>query len=65
MAKLRDRDKTLEFKGDIIGETEKAWLFDHDEASDAVWVPKSQCTWDNDTSTMTIPQWLAKEKELV
>ena len=65
MAKLRDRDKPVDLNGNIIGETEKAWLFDHDGAEDAVWVPKSQCQWDSDTSTMTIPQWLAKEKELV
>jgi hypothetical protein len=30
-----------------------------------VWLPKSQCEWDSDTSTMTMPEWLAKEKELI
>jgi hypothetical protein len=65
MVSKRDNNKLLDFKGDIVGETEKAWLFDHDKAPDAVWVPKSQCQWDDATSTMTIPQWIAKEKDLV
>jgi hypothetical protein len=29
-----------------------------------VWLPKSQCE-DNNDGTFTLPEWLAKEKELI
>jgi hypothetical protein len=49
--------------GEIRGETEKAYRFwDGDQS---VWLPKSQCQWDEDREIMTMPTWLAKEKELV
>lgn len=30
-----------------------------------VWVPKSQCEYDEDDETLQIPEWLAIEKGLV
>lgn len=58
-----DRDERLPFVGEVIRETEKAWLFktDHDEQ---YWLPKSQCTWDDDTHRMWVPNWLVEEKEM-
>jgi len=39
------------------------------EKDDAVWLPKSQCEIENDGHanfiTVTLPQWLAKDKGLI
>jgi hypothetical protein len=65
------RDRLTDIKGDLRGETEKAYRFattDHfmkTEGALVVWLPKSQVEWDADTRTMTMPEWLAIERELV
>lgn len=49
--------------GETRAETELAYLFfDGDQE---VWLPKSQCQWDPDDRTMTMPVWLAQEKGLI
>ena len=52
-----------DINGEIIHETERAYKFN--DGARVVWLPKSQCEWDQDTKTMTMPVWLATEKELV
>ena len=49
--------------GEIRGETDLAYRFFDGDA--VAWLPKSQCEWDADAKTMTLPQWLAEEKDLV
>ncbi len=49
--------------GEIRGETDLAYRFY--DGIRTVWLPKSQCEWDEDTQVMTMPEWLAKEKELI
>ena len=44
-----------------ITETFYAWLFMIDGRK--VWVPKSQCEYDD--GILTIPEWLAVEKDIV
>lgn len=44
-------------------ETEKAYRF-YDGGKEE-WLPKSQCEWDPDSKTMTMPEWLAKEKGFI
>jgi hypothetical protein len=56
-------NKLVDLKGYIKAETEKAYLFSNDETS--VWLPKSQCQWDDTDNEMTMPEWLAKDKELI
>ncbi len=53
----------VDIAGKIQGETEKAYRF-HDGAR-TVWLAKSQCEWDATEKTMAMPEWLAKEKELI
>ena len=53
----------VDISGEITVETDKAWLF-YDGARE-VWLPKSQCEWDERSKEMTMPEWLAKEKELI
>ena len=46
-------------------QTEKAILVSDDgEKESAVWLPLSQIEWDESTSTVTLPDWLALEKGL-
>lgn len=48
---------------EIIAETERAFRV-YDGAK-RVWLPKSQCEYDEANRMMTIPEWLAMEKELI
>lgn len=51
----------------LKAETAKAYLVYDADPSEAVWVPKSQCELEknNGTCTLTLPEWLAKEKGLI
>jgi hypothetical protein len=53
----------VDIAGDLQGETELAYRFY--DGKQTVWLPKSQCEWDIDTHEMTMPEWLAKDKELI
>lgn len=53
----------IDIAGEIKHETEKAYRFF--DGSKLVWLPKSQVEWDPDSKTMTMPVWLATERELV
>lgn len=48
----------------ITGETARAYRIDHG-GKDDVWVPKSLCEYDESDGTMTMPEWIAKEKGLI
>lgn len=49
-------------------ETDKAWCVDAGGSAD-VWLPKSQCELERGgagrADTLTLPEWLAKEKGLI
>lgn len=48
----------------LHAETERAWLVsDTGERKDAKWIPKSQA--ELAAGLLTLPEWLAKEKELI
>jgi hypothetical protein len=49
--------------GEVCGETDKAYRFF--DGKRTVWLPKSQCEWDANDKTMAMPEWLAKDKELI
>jgi hypothetical protein len=57
------RSDLVDISGEIHGETDNAYRF-HDGLR-IVWLPKSQCEWDEDDKTMAMPEWLAKEKDLI
>lgn len=57
------RSTLVDIAGEIQGETEKAYRFYDGKIT--VWLPKSQCEWDAEENTMTMEEWLAKEKELL
>lgn len=53
----------VDVAGELRGETEKAFRFFNGKES--VWLPKSQCEWDDEAKTMAMPEWLAEEKGLI
>lgn len=53
----------VDISGIIQGETDMAYRFN--DGTRVVWLPKSQCEWDSLDKTMAMPEWLAKEKELI
>ena len=53
----------VDIAGEVHGETAAAFRFFDGERT--VWLPKSQCEWDASDRTMAMPEWLAKEKELI
>jgi hypothetical protein len=57
------RSDLIDIAGEIRRETDKAYQFF--DGLRTVWLPKSQCEWDQDDRTMAMPSWLAEEKELV
>ena len=63
MSEDMPKRELIDIAGEITAETAAAYRF-YDGAS-TVWLPKSQCEWDVDTKTMTMPEWLAKEKGLI
>ena len=44
--------------------TEKAFRFTA-EGQTFVWLPRSQCEWDEQAQEMSMPEWLAQEKGLI
>lgn len=52
-----------DISGEIHGETERAYRFY--DGKTMVWLPKSQCEWDDQSHVMTMPEWLALEKGLI
>jgi hypothetical protein len=53
----------VDIAGEVTGETDKAYRFYDGRIT--VWLAKSQCQWDKDDKTMTMPEWIAKDKELI
>ena len=53
----------VDIAGEVRGETDAAFRFFDGERT--VWLPKSQCEWDASDKTMAMPEWLAKERELI
>jgi hypothetical protein len=53
----------VDIAGEVRGETDKAYRFFDGERT--VWLPKSQCEWHDIYKTMTLPAWLAEDKELI
>lgn len=61
---MMNSHEDLEIDGNVIHDTEKAWLFlhiDDEEENKAVWLPKSQCEWADAAGKMTMPEWLASK----
>jgi len=51
--------------GELVPPFETAAAYRFYDGAKTVWLPKSQVEWDEYTSTMTMPLWLAQEKELI
>lgn len=53
----------VDISGEVEGETKLAYRFN--DGTQVVWLPKSQCEWDQGAKEMTMPEWLAVDKGLV
>jgi len=51
--------------GEVRGESASGLAWRFFDGTKVVWLPKSQCEWDADDRTMEMPEWLAREKELI
>ena len=63
MTHRRANHDLIDLSGEIHGETERAWRFY--DGKETAWLPKSLCEWDEESKTMTVPEWMAIEKGLV
>lgn len=57
--------KIIEVSGTLVAPFETAAAYRFSSGGEPVWLPKSQVEWDADAREMTMPEWLAIEKELV
>ena len=57
------RSNLVDIAGEVRIERDLSFLFF--EGTREVWLPKSLCEWDKDEKTMAMPDWLAKDKELI
>lgn len=57
------KSSLIDIAGELKGETEKAYRFY--DGKTTVWLPKSQCQWDETDQTMTMEEWLAHERGLI
>lgn len=56
-------DRLIDIAVQLRHETPKAYyVFD---GAREVWLPKSQCEYNASDRTVTLPEWLAKEKGLI
>ena len=53
----------VDIAGEIKFETDLAFRFFDGKKTE--WLPKSQCEWNIDDKTMTMPTWLATEKGFI
>ena len=61
---MPQRDKLVKVFGEIFSSsTDLSWRFSDGDVE--VWLPKSQCEWDEEEGMMTMPEWLAMEKGLI
>ena len=58
------KDGLWHIGGAVLRQTEKAWLFTTGDG-DECWLPKSQCVWSPGVNDMAVPEWLAREKDLI
>jgi hypothetical protein len=59
-----NKRELVDIDAHLLSETEKAYKFDIGN-DDPVWLPKSQCEWDESSNQVTVPMWLATDKGLV
>lgn len=64
---MRNSERLYDFNAKIVRETDKAIQVTDDDLR-FIWLPKSQCEIEmrkDGTADITLPEWLAKEKELL
>lgn len=62
---IRETDKAYCVNDDGVGKHVDIFSGKVETREKEVWLPKSQCEWDPDSKVMTMPEWLAKDKDLI
>lgn len=57
------KKEIYDIAGEVRGETELAYKFY--DGKTTVWLAKSLVEWDSSDKTMTMPEWVAKDKGLI
>lgn len=63
--RLMSRSDLVDISGELVPPFQSAAAYRFYDGARTVWLPKSQCEWDEDEKVMTMPEWLAKEKGLL
>lgn len=58
-----DHYDRVEVAGEIVDETERAFLFF--DGTRHEWFPKGQVEWDPDEKVLRLPKWLAKARGMI
>ena len=53
----------VDVAGEVQHETDVSYKFC--DGAVTIWLPKSQCEWDQDAKTMSVPEWLAMREGLI
>lgn len=58
------KSNLIDIACELIRETANAYCIT-DDGRKQIWLPKSQCQWEEDGNVMVMPEWLAKDKGLI
>lgn len=58
-------NRSVEVDGEVLVELSTDEAFRFFDGTREVWLPRSQCEWDEASGVMSLPEWLALEKELI
>ncbi len=59
------KNDLVDIAGELVEPYETPAAYRFFDGSRTVWLPKSQCEWDDEDITMTMPRWLAEKKGLI
>lgn len=62
---MAKQSELVDIEGELVSPYETNFAYRFYDGRTTVWIPKSQCEWDEHEKTMTMPRWLADEKGLV
>ena len=65
MTRKAQGNDLVDIAGELVPPRETPRAFRFYDGSNTVWLPKSQCEWDEESQVMTMPEWLAMEKGLI
>lgn len=62
---MAKQSELVDVEGELVPPIETEFAYRFYDGKTTVWLPKSQCQWDDEEGMMTMPRWLAEQKGLV